>query len=558
MSPEFFPKTYTVLKDGYPLRVLICDAQSALLVSVLSLPLAMALSIASGCSPDRGIYTSIVAGFLISLFGGSRHQIAGPTAAFVVVIYNVVHKFGYDGLVVATIMAGLMLVCAGFFRFGTIIKYLPFPITTGFTTGIGVMLFISQFKDLFGLTVEKIPGTLVGKLNCFYQNIGSFNWQSIILSIVTIAVIIFLKKVRPKYPAFFIAFIVGTAVSLVFGLDVATIYSEFGKIPKTIPFPTFPDISLRLVMKLFPSAFTIAFLAGIESLLSCVIADSIAGTKHRSNCELIAQGIGNIASALFGGIPATGALARTATNVRSGAVTPVSGMLHAVMIFFIVLFFSRYIALIPLSCLASILLVVAIHMIDTERIRYIMRATWGDLVVFFVTLFLTMFLDITVAIEVGVILAMLFFTARMIEVTEGQVAKTAAPHTYSDVTPYEHGLHTLPNEIEMIHIAGPFFFGVASKVSEILGRISTAPRVIILDMQDVPFIDASGAFALKSFVQHAENKGINIILTTVNKSVKTTIAKMEGKKSKLYKGIVDNHEQAIEKAYTIREGSAVV
>jgi SulP family sulfate permease len=461
---------------------------------------------------------------LISLFGGSRHQIAGPTAAFVVVIYNVVHKFGYEGLVIATVMAGLMLVCSGFFRFGTIIKYLPFPITTGFTTGIGVMLFISQFKDLLGLAIDKVPGTLVGKLTCFYQNIGSFNWQSIILSTITISVIIFLKKVRPKYPAFFIAFIIGTALSIIFGLDIATIYSEFGKIPKTIPFPAFPDISIKLIMKLFPSAFTIAFLAGIESLLSCVIADSIAGTKHRSNCELIAQGIGNVASALFGGIPATGALARTATNVRSGGITPISGMLHAVLIFFFVLFFSKYIELIPLSCLASILLVVAIHMIDTERIRYIMRATWGDLVVFFVTLGLTVFLDITVAIEVGVILAMLFFTARMIEVTESQVSKTE--HTFGDVTPYEHGLHILPNEIEMIHIAGPFFFGVASKVSEILGRISTAPRVIILDMQDVPFIDASGAFALKNFVEHAGSKGMNIILTTVNKSVKHTIAKM--------------------------------
>ncbi|MDR3285603.1 MAG: STAS domain-containing protein [Holosporales bacterium] len=548
VSPEFFPKTYTVLKEGYSLSTFIKDLQAALLVSVISFPLAMALAIASGCTPDRGLYTSVIAGFFISLFGGSRHQIAGPTAAFVVVIYNVTDKFGYEGLVIATLMAGLMLIGAGCCKFGTIIKYLPFSITTGFTTGIGVMLFVSQFKDLFGLQISKVPGEFLEKLNCFFYNLDTLSWQAIILSVLVLTIILFLRVKKPKYPAFLIALIIGTFISLVLSLDVKTIASEFGDIPRTIPMPHFPNLSLELIMKLFPSAFTIAFLAGIESLLACVVADSIAGTRHRPNCELIAQGVGNFFSVLFGGIPATGAIARTATNVRSGACTPIAGILHAILIFFVMLFFAPYIKWIPLSCLASILIVISVHMIDKERVKYIMSATFGDITVFAVTFLLTVFLDITIAIEVGTILAILFFTARMIESTELQISKTES--IYGDIQPYEHGLQILPNEIEMLHIAGPFFFGIASKINDILHRISETPKVIILDMKNVPFIDTSGAFTLKTFVKQASDKKIAIILTSINKNVKHTLSKMGGKQ--IYGEIIDNQNKAIERAYQIK------
>lgn len=550
ISPEFYPKTYTVLKKGYSVKTFFSDLQASISVAIVSLPLAMALAIASGCPPDRGLYTSVIAGFLVSLLGGSRHQVAGPTAAFVVVVFNIVNKFGYDGLVIATIMAGIMLIGAGIMRLGTIIQYLPFPITTGFTTGIGITLLVSQIKDLLGLNIAKVPGDFIDKILCFYQNIHTINGYTVALSIMTIALIYGLQNWKPKLPRFLIAFGFSTLLTVILGLDIDTIASKCGEIPRAIPVPAIPYFSWNLLVKLFPSAFTIAFLAGIESLLSCVIADSIAGTKHRSNCELIAQGIGNIASVIFGGIPATGALARTATNVRSGAVTPVAGMLHAVFIFFLMLFFAPYAKWIPLSCLASILVVVAINMINSENVKYMIRATKSDRTVFIVTFCLTLFVDITVAIEVGALLAMLFFTSRMIEITENKVAK---PVDHEDIAPYEHGLHSLPNEIEMIYIAGPFFFGVASRVKEVLRKLSASPKVIILDMQDVPFIDASGVFVLKNFVDQAKGLGISIILTAVNKKVKNTLLKMSGDDPHVYGEVIDNHDKAIERAYKIRD-----
>ena len=550
IPPEFYPKTFTVIKGHYSLQAFSKDFQAALLIAAISVPLAMALSIASGCSPARGLYTSVVAGFLISFLGGSRHQIAGPTSAYIVIVFNIIQKHGFEGMVIATIMAGLILILAGVFKFGTIIKYLPFPITTGFTTGIGLLVFISQIKDVLGLKIENVPSEVHKKIIYFYQNIDKMNWQALALSVFTILSYILIKKWKPKAPVFFITFILGTLVSLILKLDVATIYSSFGEIPKTLPALHIPSVSFGEVISLFPAAFTIAFLGGIESLLSCVIADSIAGTKHRSNCELIAQGVGNIGAVLFGGIPATGALSRTATNVRAGASTPISGMLHAVIIFLMMFFFSPYIKWIPLSCLASALLIISVHMIDKVRIRSLLRSTKSDLLVFLVTLFLTIFLDITVAIQVGVILALLFFTVRMIEVTEEHVVKPE--RRYNDIQPYEHELHTLPNEIEMIHIAGPFFFGVASKVSEILKRISEKPRVIILDMKSVPFIDASGVFVLTDFMKMSNNKNIRIIITDINKKVKQTILRMTGNELYKYSEIVDEHDKAIERAYQIK------
>lgn len=561
VSPAFYPKTFTILKEGYSVKAFVCDVQAALSVAIVSLPLAMALAIAAGCTPDRGLYTAVIAGFLISLLGGSRHQVAGPTAAFVTVIFNVIQQYGYDGLVVATVMAGIMLIAAGMLRLGTIIKYIPIPITTGFTTGIGITLLIGQVKDLLGLHVEKVPGAFLDKLTCFAQNLTSADVHTCCLSLMTVLLIVGLKKWKPKVPGFLMAFLFSAFLVYWLDLDVETIGSKFGDLPHSLVAPVLPHVSWEMIVQLFPTAFTIAFLAGIESLLSCVIADSLAGTKHRSNCELIAQGIGNIASVLFGGIPATGALARTATNVRAGAKTPVAGMLHAVFILCLMYFFAPYARGIPLSCLASILVIVAVNMMDWESVKYMIRATRGDKTVFIATLFLTLFVDITFAIEVGALLAMIFFTRRMIDMTEKQVAKREMHHEddtephdrHADRDPYEHGLLHLPNEIEMIHIAGPFFFGVAARVRDILDRLSASPRVIILDMQNVPFIDASGVLVLKNFMNQAKARKIFVILTSVDKRVKRVLLKMSGHDDHAYGDLVDDPEGAIRLAYEIRD-----
>jgi SulP family sulfate permease len=365
-----------------------------------------------------------------------------------------------------------------------------------------------------------------------------------------------MKKWKPRAPAFLIAFVFSILVSVSLDLDVATIGNRFGAIPTALHDFTLPNFSWDTVVTLFPDAFTIAFLAGIESLLSCVIADSMAGTNHRSNCELIAQGVGNVASVLFGGIPATGALARTATNVRAGAKTPVSGILHAVLIYLTMVFFAKYADLVPLSCLASILVFVSIGMIDVENMRYMVRSSKSDRTVFFVTLFLTIFVNITIAIEFGVVLSMLFFTRRMIEITEDRVIKRRRHEQQldevADATPYEHKLYQLPNEIEMIHIAGPFFFGIAARVSEVLNDLSESPRVIILDMKDVPFIDASGVFVLKNFTVQANLKKINIIITAIDKKVKRTLLQMSGTDGKVYGEFIDDMNKAIDRAYAIR------
>lgn len=554
IAPEFYPKIYTVIKSGYNKNLFYCDFQAAISVAIISLPLGLALAIASGCSPERGLYTSIIAGFLISLLGGSRHQISGPTAAFVVVVYNIMQKFGYEGLAVATIMAGVMVIGFGLLKLGTIIKYLPFPITSGFTNGIGILLLISQIKDLFGLQIDKVPSDFFGKIQCFYENFMSFDYHTVALSTLTIALIFGLKKWKPKWPTFLIAFIFSICLTYLLDLKIATIYSAFGEISFNIPTPSCPHFSWHLIVKLFPSAFTIAFLAGIESLLSCVIADSLSGTRHRSNCELVAQGIGNIASVLCGGMPATGALARTATNVRSGGKTPVAGILQALIVFFMMLFFAPYVKWVPLSCLASILIVISLNMIDKENINYMLRATKSDKTVFLVTLFLTVFIDITMAIEIGALLAMLFFTRRMIEVTEDKVYKHDKGCIHSDSVPYEHGLQNISNEIEMIHIAGPFFFGIASKVSDLLSQLSESPKVIILDMKDVPFIDASGVFVLKNFVNQVNKKGVKIILAAVDEKVKKILLQMSDKKN-VYGEMIHDHEKAIERAYKLRDES---
>ncbi|WP_430395304.1 SulP family inorganic anion transporter [Ferrovibrio sp.] len=399
------PKLVTVLRDGYGLAALRKDALSGLTVAIVALPLAMAIAIASGTTPDRGLVTAIVAGFIISAFGGSRHQIGGPTAAFVIVVYGVIHQHGYDGLLLATLMAGGLLLLAGLFRLGSLIRFIPHPVITGFTAGIAVTILSTQVKDFFGLHITEVPADFIAKLAAFIAAAPSFSPLTFAIAALSLGIIIVLRRWRPTWPGFLIAITVATLLVQLLHLPVESIESRFGAIPASLPRPALPQISGARMLELLPSAFTIALLAGIESLLSCVIADAMTGRQHRSNIELISQGLANIASPLFGGLPATGALARTATNIRAGAHGPISGMLHAVFLLLFMLVFAPLAGLFPLAALAALLVVVAWNMSEWHQIMQTARGPKTDFTVLLLTLALTVLLDLTVAIVVGTALS---------------------------------------------------------------------------------------------------------------------------------------------------------
>ena len=515
----FVPKLVTVLREGYSPAYLRQDIVAGLTVAIVALPLAMALAIASGATPDKGIITAIVAGFLISALGGSRFQIGGPTGAFVVVVFNVIAQHGYDGLVVATLMAGIMIILAGVFRLGTFIKYVPQPVITGFTAGIAVIIFTSQIKDFLGLPVEGLPGDFFGKLAVMFPVLTDADGVTLMVSGGVLGLIILLKRVRPGWPGFLIAVALAAGGVWALGLPVDTIGSRFGGLQVDFGWPSVPDISLPRLAELFPSAFTIAFLASVESLLSALVADSMTGRRHRSNCELVAQGVANCASALVGGLPATGAIARTATNIRAGARTPVAGMAHAVFLLLFLLFLWPVTAFIPLGALAAVLVMVAWNMSEIDRFRNLLKAPPGDRLVLLLTFGLTVAVDLTVAIEVGVVLASVLFMHRMAQVVEIQAdiklleedIEDDAPREGFDAAAYE----TLPPGVISSVIRGPFFFGVAARLGEVLERIGTPADILILRMRAVPIIDSTGAAALEALIARASRQGTQIILTGV-------------------------------------------
>ena len=412
----YLPKLVTTLRQGYGLADLRRDLIAGLTVSIVALPLSMALAIASGASPTAGLWTAIVAGFLISALGGSRVQIGGPTAAFIPVVFAVIAHYGYDGLIVATLMAGVMLILAGLLRLGTLVKYMPQPVITGFTAGIAVSIFSSQIKDLLGLDIDKLPAEFLPRWQAYASHIGSLNVHAAGLAAATLALLIALRRWRPTWPAFLIAVVLATLATVLLQLPVETIVSRFGSIPRELPLPHLPRFDLARLHELLPSAFTIAFLGGVESLLSAVVSDGMIGGRHRSNCELVGQGAANVASALIGGLPATGAIVRTATNVRAGARSPVAGMAHALFILLFVLVAAPLANQVPLPAMAAMLLIIAWNMSEIERIRQLMRSPLGDRLVLIVTFVLTVAIDLTVAVEVGVVLAAFLFMYRMSEV----------------------------------------------------------------------------------------------------------------------------------------------
>lgn len=509
---ELRPKLFDVMK-GYSKAQLIKDIIAGIIVAIIALPLSIALAIASGVGPEQGLYTAIIAGFFISFFGGSRVQIGGPTAAFVVIIYGIVAEYGTDGLIVATILAGIILVIMGICRFGSLIKYIPYTITTGFTCGIAVTLFVGQLKDFFGLQMKSVPSEFLDKIIAYGKNIGTINVTATVIGLVAVAIMLIWPKVTDKIPGSLVAIIVTTAIVYFAKLDVNTIGSVYGQLDSAFPKFHVPSISMKLVQQMLSPAFTIAVLAAIESLLSAVVSDGMIGDTHKSNAELIGQGLGNIFSGLFGGIPATGAIARTAANVRNGGRTPIAGITHCVTLTVILLVLMPLAALIPMTTLAAVLLVVAANMADWESFfRLCKSAPKSDIIVLVATFFLTVFFDLVVAIEIGVVLAALLFMKRMAETADIKAWKyTDSP----DITPGEaEKLRDIPHSISVFEICGPMFFAAADQILNINSHHHT--KAVVIRMRSVPAIDASAMKSLHELSNRAKRKNITLIFSHVN------------------------------------------
>ena len=511
----YVPKLFTIVRQGYSAGDLRRDLIAGLTVAIVALPLSMALAIASGAPPAVGLHTAIVAGFLIALLGGSRVQIGGPTAAFIPVVFGVIARYGYDGMVVATLMAAIMLIIAGLLRLGTLVKYMPQPVITGFTAGIAVSIFSSQIKDLFGLDIATLPAEFFARWQTYLTHFNSISPAATGLAVGTLALLIVLRRYRPNWPAFLIAVIVASLAAMVFKLPVETILSHYGPIPRELPFPHLPTFDLARVHELLPSAFTIAFLGAVESLLSAVVADGMIDGQHRSNCELVAQGIANGASALIGGLPATGAIVRTATNVRAGARSPVAGMAHAVFILLFVVIAAPLANRVPLPAMAALLMIVAWNMSEIERIRQLLRSPLGDRLVLLVTFVLTVTVDLTVAVQVGVVLAAFLFMHRMSEIValESHIELVEGDQDDFDRPRPGHERTTLPADVEAYRVSGPLFFAVANRIDDVLRAFGRKPRVFILRLSRVPLIDASGATAMINLLARCRRDGIALIFT---------------------------------------------
>jgi SulP family sulfate permease len=511
------PKSITTLK-AYSRAQFTSDVTAGVIVGVVALPLAIAFAIASGLTPDRGLYTAIIAGFLISALGGSRVQIGGPTGAFVVIVYGIVQRYGIDGLMVATLMAGVILVILGVARLGAAIKFIPHPVVVGFTSGIAVIIFSSQVKDLLGLRLSGVPADFIPKWRVIGAHLGSADITTIEISLLALAIMAVWPRVSRRIPGPFVALILTTALARFFNLPIETIGSRFGSISASFPHPTVPHVSINQLSSLVAPAFTIALLAAVESLLSAVVADGMIGGRHRSNMELVAQGIANIASPLFGGMPATGAIARTATNVKNGGRTPVAGMVHALTLLLITLFFGRWAGLIPLATLAAILVVVSYHMSEWRTFRGELTAPKSDVVVLLTTFALTVLVDLTVAIEVGMVLAAFLFMRRMAEVTNVSIVTRELVDAESDDEDDPNAVRdrSVPAGVEVFEINGPFFFGAAEQFKDTISQIAKKPRVLIIRMRDVPAIDATGLHTLHELARRCRKDGTLLLLSDVH------------------------------------------
>lgn len=515
----FVPKSIVCFREGYSREAVVRDLIAGVVVGVVALPLALAFAIASGVPPERGIYTAIVAGFLISALGGSRVQIGGPTGAFVVIVSGIVAQFGYEGLTICTVLAGFLLIILGLARLGALIKFIPYPVITGFTSGIAVIIFSGQIKDLLGLRMGKVPAEFMDKWVAYADNIRSANVVTIGVAALSLAILFVWPRISRMIPGPFVAMIVATLVVRLFHLPVDTIATRFGSVPASLPRPHWPAIPWTHMRAFIAPTFTVALLAAIESLLSAVVADGMIGTRHKSNMELVAQGVANIASPIFGGIPATGAIARTATNIRTGGRTPLAGMTHAITLLLVLVFFGRLAGMVPLASLAAILVVVSYHMSEWRSFAGLLKAPRSDLVVLLLTFILTVFVDLTVAVQVGIVAASLLFMKRMADITHIEEITDELNDVDSD-TP---GTRELPSGVEVYEVNGPFFFGAAGKLRDVLTEIEGKPRVLILRMRHVPAIDATGIHALEQMVKRCRHENILLILSEIREQPLDTI-----------------------------------
>ncbi len=504
----FRPILFDTLKN-YSRQQFLRDVMAGIIVGVVALPLAIAFGIASGVSPEKGLYTAVIAGFIISALGGSTVQIGGPTGAFIVIVYGIVQQYGINGLIIATFIAGVMLVLMGFARLGSVIKYIPYPLIIGFTSGIALIIFSLQIKDFLGLDMT-VPAGFFEKWVAYFHHLSSINLYAVLLSVATVAIVLLWPRITSKIPGSLVSIIVTTSAAHLLALPVETIGSRFGEIPSGLPAPVFPDLDFDTVKNLIQPAFTIALLCGIESLLSAVVADGMTGHNHKSNIELVGQGAANIFSSIFGGIPATGAIARTATNIKNGGRTPVAGMVHAVVLLLIILFVGKWAALIPMATLAGILVVVAYNMSEWQHFASMLKGPKSDVAVLLITFILTVLVDITVAIEIGMVIAVLLFLRQMIQSSRVHVVKKGKEGAI-----VLEGEHKIPPEAEVFEITGPLFFGAAYKFRDAIKFIKDPPEFLIIRMLHVPIIDATGIKVIRDVYNDTKKRGTRLLLSEV-------------------------------------------
>ena len=527
---DFKPRLFSTLKN-YSKETFMSDLMAGIIVGIVALPLAIAFGIASGVSPEKGIITAIIAGFIISLLGGSKVQIGGPTGAFIVIIYGIIQQYGEAGLIVATLMAGILLILLGVFKLGAIIKFIPYPIIVGFTSGIAVTIFTTQIADIFGLNFggEKVPGDFIGKWMIYFRHFDTVNWWNAVVSILSIIIIAITPRFSKKIPGSLIAIIVVTIGVYVLktyaGIDSIDTIGDRFTIKSELPEAAIPTLNWEAIKDLFPVAITIAVLGAIESLLSATVADGVTGDKHDSNTELIAQGTANLITPLFGGIPATGAIARTMTNINNGGKTPVAGIIHAIVLLLILLFLMPLAQYIPMACLAGVVVIVSFNMSEWRTFKALLKNPKSDVTVLLITFFLTIIFDLTIAIEVGLVIACILFMRRVMETTEISVIKDEIdPNDELDIAVCEEHL-IIPAGVEVYEINGPYFFGIATKFEETMAQLGDRPKVRIIRMRKVPFIDSTGIHNLTSLCKMSQKEKITIVLSGVNEKVHKTLEK---------------------------------
>lgn len=554
MKLDFQPKLVSALKH-YSKEKFMTDLMAGIIVGIVALPLAIAFGIASGVSPEKGLITAIIGGFIVSALGGSSIQIGGPTGAFIVIVYGIIQNFGLEGLAIATVVAGILLVIMGALKLGTVIKFIPYPIVVGFTSGIALTIFTTQIKDLFGLTMEKVPADFISKWIEYVIAFPTINWMASLVGILSIVIIAVTPKFSKKIPGSLVAIIVMTVavycLRTFFGITgIETIGDRF-TINASMPQPAPIKFDMETINLLLPSAFTIAILGAIESLLSATVADGVTGDKHNSNTELIAQGAANIIVPLFGGIPVTGAIARTMTNINNGGKTPVAGIIHAIVLLLILLFLGPLTKHIPMACLAGVLVIVSYNMSQWRTFKSLMKNPKSDVSVLLVTFFLTVIFDLTIAIEIGLLIAMFMFMKRVAETTHVSVTTDEIDLSDEGEIYHEEEKLNLPKGVEVYEIDGPFFFGVANKFDDIMNRMGDKPNIRIIRMRRVPFMDSTGLHNLESLIRMSQSENIHIILSGVNENVHRVLTKSGVEDCLGADNVCSNINEAVEKAWSL-------